>query len=598
MSFRNLVFSSRSKSFLKSSLPIRRLLPPSSVSVPFSTFSSVRPPSSVGPPIPKSAASITDRSQFDESTSHTHELLKTLKSKLERSRAGGSPASVDRHRGRGKYLPRERIDMLLDAGSAFLELSPLAGDGLYGDVQVPSGGIVTGVGSINGTLCVVVANDPTVKGGTYFPITVKKHLRAQQVAMENRLPCVYLVDSGGAYLPMQDEVFPDVDHFGRIFYNQANMSASGISQVAVVLGSCTAGGAYVPAMSDESVIVRNAGTIFLAGPPLVKSATGEVVTSEELGGGDVHAKVSGVADHLVEDEVEAMQRAREIVGNLNVESGRLGGDTAVPRAFLGGVKAVADYEEPLYPVEELRGVIPVDAKKPFDVRKIIARVVDGSRFHEFKKDYGTTLVTGFATIKGRRVGIVANNGILFSESSLKGSHFVELCCQRKVPIVFLQNITGFMVGKRFEHEGIAKNGAKLVMAVATAKVPKVTVLVGNSYGAGNYGMAGRAYSPRFLFQWPNAKIAVMGGEQAAGVLATVKRDKIEAKGGSWSAEEEEEFKRPTVEKFEEESSCYYASARVWDDGVIDPADTRDVLALSLEAAAQEIGDTRHGVFRM
>jgi len=473
-------------------------------------------------------------------------------------------------------------------------MSPLAGAGLYDGIDVPSGGVVTGIGRINGTLCMIVANDPTVKGGTYFPITVKKHLRAQEIALKNNLPCIYLVDSGGAFLPMQDEVFPDSNHFGRIFYNQANMSAAGISQVAVVLGSCTAGGAYVPAMSDETVIVKGKGTIFLAGPPLVKMATGEDVTSEELGGADVHCKMSGVTDHMAMDEKHGLRIARDIVGNLNVENGRLAkGFTVMEKD-----KVKVDYEEPVYPIEELSGVIPVDPKKPFDVRKIIARVVDGSRFHEFKAEYGTTLVTGFATIKGQRVGIVANNGILFSEASLKGSHFVELCGQRNVPIVFLQNITGFMVGKRFEEEGIAKNGAKLVHAVSTVKVPKITVILGNSFGAGNYGMSGRGYDPRFLFLWPNAKTAVMGGEQAAGVLATVKRGAIEGAGGSWGAEEEEEFKRPTIEKFERESSAYYSSARIWDDGIIEPKDTRDVLALALTAAMQEVGETKHGVFRM
>jgi 3-methylcrotonyl-CoA carboxylase beta subunit len=570
------------------------------------------------------------KQQYNESYAHSMSLLEEYHAKLATVRLGGGTKYMDLLKKRGKFTPRERIDKLLDPNSAFLELSSLAGDGMYESVgSVPSGGVVTGIGMINNTLTMIVANDPTVKGGTYFPITVKKHLRAQTIAAENNLPCVYLVDSGGAFLPMQDEVFPDVDHFGRIFFNQANMSARGISQVAVVLGSCTAGGAYVPAMSDETVIVKKNGTIFLAGPPLVKAATGEEVTAEELGGGEVHSKISGVTDHLAENEEHALRITRDIVGNLNVASGRLLNSFSNDQH--GGVKVSfphqatppdppllsfphqltpsppfrfaractqVDFEEPLFPAEELRGVIPVDAKKPWDVRKIIARVVDGSRFHEFKKDYGTTLVTGFATIHGQRVGIVANNGILFSESSLKGSHFVELCCQRKVPIIFIQNITGFMVGKRFENEGIAKNGAKLVMAVATAKVPKITVIVGNSYGAGNYGMVGRAYSPRFLFTWPNSKIAVMGGEQAAGVLATVKRDGIERAGGEWSAEEEAEFKRPTIEKFDKESSSYYATARIWDDGIIDPADTRKVLALSLQAAMQNVDETKHGVFRM
>jgi len=534
-----------------------------------------------------------DRKQVEESESLMKDLVKELNGKLDKVREGGGDGAVERLRKRGKMLPRERIDYLLDPGSAFLELSPLAGADLYPGIEVPSGGVVTGIGRVNQTLCMIVANDPTVKGGTYFPITVKKHLRAQEVALKNKLPCIYLVDSGGAFLPMQDEVFPDANHFGRIFYNQANMSAAGISQIAVVLGSCTAGGAYVPAMSDETVIVKGNGTIFLAGPPLVKMATGEDVTSEELGGGDVHSKLSGVTDHLATDEKHGLRIARDIVGNLNVENGRLMEEFTVPEP-----KSIVDYEEPLYPVEELAGVIPVDPKKPFDVRKIIARVVDGSRFHEFKSEYGTTLVTGFATIKGQRVGIVANNGILFSEASLKGSHFVELCGQRNIPLVFLQNITGFMVGKRFEAEGIAKNGAKLVHAVSTVKVPKITVILGNSFGAGNYGMSGRGYDPRFLFLWPNAKTAVMGGEQAAGVLATVKRSAIEGKGGEWSQEEEDEFKAPTISKFDKESSAYYSSARIWDDGIIDPADTRDVLSLALTAAMQEVGETKHGVFRM
>ena len=557
---------------------------------------STRPPLPSLPPITPLVAGIP-KEQYNESYAFQQKLLEEFNGKLATVRLGGGEKYTKLLRSRNKFTPRERINKLLDPNSAFLELSSLAGDGMYEEVgSVPSGGCVTGIGMINNTLTMIVANDPTVKGGTYFPITVKKHLRAQTIAMENNLPCVYLVDSGGAYLPMQSEVFPDVDHFGRIFYNQANMSAKGISQVAVVLGSCTAGGAYVPAMSDETVIVKKNGTIFLAGPPLVKAATGEEVTAEELGGGEMHSKVSGVTDHLAETEQHALEITRDIVANLNIESGRLlNSFSSLPNSSSG---SSVEFKEPLYPPEELRGVIPVDQKKPWDVRKIIARVVDGSEFHEFKKDYGTTLVTGFATIHGQRVGIVANNGILFSEASLKGAHFVELCCQRKIPIVFLQNITGFMVGKRFENEGIAKNGAKLVMAVATAKVPKITVIVGNSYGAGNYGMVGRAYSPRFLFTWPNSKTAVMGGEQAAGVLATVKRDGIERGGGEWSAEDEENFKRPTIEKFERESSAYYSTARLWDDGIIDPADTRKVLALSLQAACQNIDETVAGVYRM
>ena len=448
---------------------------------------------------------------------------------------------------------------------------------------------MTGIGTIRGVHCMIVANDATVKGGTYFPITVKKHLRAQTVASENNLPCVYLVDSGGAFLPKQDEVFPDKEHFGRIFFNQANMSAKGIPQIAVVCGSCTAGGAYVPAMSDETVMVRGNATIFLGGPPLVKAATGEEVSAEELGGADVHCRVSGVADHLAVDESHALRIVRDIVGNLNFRP---------PSSSPAGDARAPAYEEPLYPPTELGGVIPVDAKKPFDVRKIIARVADGSRFHEFKKEYGTTLVTGFAQVHGQQVGIVANNGILFSEAALKGAHFIELCCQRKVPILFLQNITGFMVGKKYENEGIAKHGAKLVNAVSTAAVPKLTVIVGGSFGAGNYGMCGRAYDPRFLFMWPNAKIGVMGGEQAAGVLATVQRDGIERGGGKWSAEEEAAFKAPILKKYEEESSCYYSSARLWDDGVIKPEDTRNVVGLALRIAMQNVGDTKHGVFRM
>jgi 3-methylcrotonyl-CoA carboxylase beta subunit len=520
-------------------------------------------------------------------------LVSILDQKLQHVHAGGGPKATALHKSRSKLPPRARIHKLLDPGSPFLELSPLAGgDGLYPNIDVPGGGIVTGIGQIHGTKVLIVANDATVKGGTYFPITVKKHLRAQEIAAQNNLPCVYLVDSGGAFLPMQDQVFPDSNHFGRIFFNQANLSAKGIPQIAVVCGSCTAGGAYVPAMSDETVMVKGNATIFLGGPPLVKAATGEIVTAEELGGADVHCKVSGVADHLAEDEDHAMRIARDIVGNLNY------------KAVLGSHQSylqsptVGDYEEPVYSPSELGGVIPTDAKKPFDVRKIIARLVDGSRFHEFKKEYGTTIVTGFATLHGRPVGIVANNGILFSESSLKAAHFIELCCQRKVPILFLQNITGFMVGKRYENEGIAKNGAKLVNAVATASVPKLTMIIAGSYGAGNYGMCGRAFDPRFLFMWPNAKIGVMGGEQAAGVLATVKREQLKRDGKDWSTEEEIAFKQPILDKYEVENSCYYSSARVWDDGVIRPEDSRSVLGLALEVAMQNVGETKHGVFRM
>jgi len=508
-------------------------------------------------------------------------LVADLQDKVGRIAQGGGDSARAKHVARGKLLPRERIDLLLDAGSPFLELSQLAAYGMYDDAA-PGAGLIAGIGRISGIECLIVANDATVKGGTYYPMTVKKHLRAQEIARENRLPCVYLVDSGGAFLPLQDEVFPDRDHFGRIFYNQATLSAAGIPQIAVVMGSCTAGGAYVPAMSDETVIVRNQGTIFLGGPPLVKAATGEVVDAEELGGGDVHARTSGVADHLAENDAHALGIARRIVGGLNwKKQGEL--DRAEPKP-------------PRYAAEELYGVIPADAKKPFDVREIILRLVDDSVFDEFKQNYGTTLVTGFARLNGYRVGIVANNGILFSESALKGAHFVELCSQRGIPLIFLQNITGFMVGKKYENGGIAKDGAKLVTAVACARVPKFTVLIGGSFGAGNYGMCGRAYSPRFLWMWPNARISVMGGEQAAGVLAQVKRDQL---GDSWPKEEEEAFKAPIREQYEHQGHPYYASARLWDDGVIDPKDTRSVLALALEASLNApIEATKFGVFRM
>ena len=492
--------------------------------------------------------------------------------------------TVARHRGRGKLLPRERINLLLDPGSPFLELSQLAAYGMYGD-DAPGASVITGVGRISGIECLVIANDATVKGGTYYPMTVKKHLRAQEIAQQNRLTCIYLVDSGGANLPNQDDVFPDRDHFGRIFYNQANMSAQGIAQIAVVMGSCTAGGAYVPAMSDETIIVKNQGTIFLGGPPLVKAATGEVVSAEDLGGGDVHTRLSGVADHLAQNDLHALALARQAVKNLNARK-------------LPPITTI-DPVAPLYPAEELYGVIPTDTRKPFDVREIIARIVDGSDFDEFKSRFGTTLVCGFARIEGMPVGIIANNGILFSESALKGAHFIELCCQRKTPLVFLQNITGFMVGRKYENEGIARNGAKMVTAVATAAVPKFTVIIGGSFGAGNYGMCGRAYSPRFLWMWPNARISVMGGEQAASVLATVKRDGIEAKGGAWSAEDEAQFKAPILAQYEHQGHPYYASARLWDDGVIDPAQTREVLSLALEATlSAPVEKTRFGVFRM
>ncbi|KAB2732201.1 methylcrotonoyl-CoA carboxylase [Ochrobactrum sp. 695/2009] len=497
---------------------------------------------------------------------------------------GGGEKARERHVSRGKLLPRERVAQLLDPGSPFLEVGLTAAHGMY-EGAAPSAGIITGIGRVSGRDCMIVCNDATVKGGTYYPVTVKKHLRAQEIAGENRLPCIYLVDSGGANLPNQDEVFPDRDHFGRIFYNQAQMSAAGIPQVAVVMGSCTAGGAYVPAMSDETVIVRGQGTIFLAGPPLVKAATGEVVSAEDLGGGDVHTRLSGVADHLANDDAHALQIARAIAANLNSEK----------RGFISR----GDGAAPLYDPEELLGVVSADTRIPYDVREVIARLVDGSDFDEFKARYGTTLVCGFASVYGMPVGIIANNGVLFSEAALKGAHFIELCCQRNIPLVFLQNITGFMVGRKYEAEGIAKNGAKLVTAVATANVPKITMLIGASYGAGNYGMAGRAYSPRFLWTWPNSRIAVMGGEQAAGVLATVRRDGIERTGGTWSAEEEAEFKRPTLEMFERQSHPLYASARLWDDGIVDPRKSREVLGLSLSATLNApVEPTRFGLFRM
>lgn len=500
---------------------------------------------------------------------------------------GGSEASRERHVGRGKLLPRERVSALIDADSPFLEIGRFAAHRLYGG-DIASAGMIAGVGRVEGRDVMIVCNDATVKGGTYYPLTVKKHLRAQEIALENNLPCVYLVDSGGANLPNQDEVFPDRDHFGRIFFNQANMSAKGISQIAVVMGSCTAGGAYVPAMSDETIIVRDQGTIFLAGPPLVKAATGEVVSAEDLGGGDVHTRLSGVADHLADNDGHALELARRAVANLN-DRGQAG---------LCQMDC-APSEDPLYDPAEIAGIIPADTRQPYDIREVIARVVDGSRFDEFKARYGTTIVCGFAHVMGMPVGIVANNGVLFSESALKAAHFVELCSQRKIPLVFLQNITGFMVGQKYEAGGIAKDGAKLVTAVATTRVPKITMIVGGSFGAGNYGMCGRAYSPRFLWTWPNSRISVMGGEQAAGVLATVKRDAIERKGGAWSAEEEAEFKRPTIEMFETQSHPLYASARLWDDGIINPLKSREILALSLSAALNApVEDTKFGVFRM
>jgi 3-methylcrotonyl-CoA carboxylase beta subunit len=511
-------------------------------------------------------------------------LAAELRRKLAQVSRGGPETSRERHIARGKLLPRDRVDTLTDPGSPFLELSPLAADGLY-DGDAPAAGVITGVGRVSGRECVIVANDATVKGGTYYPVTVKKHLRAQEVALHNHLPCIYLVDSGGAFLPRQDDVFPDREHFGRIFYNQATMSARGIPQIAAVLGSCTAGGAYVPAMSDENVIVRNQGTIFLGGPPLVKAATGEVVTAEELGGGDLHSRVSGVTDHLAEDDADALRMVRDIVATLAPRAPRPW-DTAPP-------------EGPAYPADSIYGVVPTDLRTPYDVHEVIARIVDGSRFTEFKAEYGATLVTGFARIHGHPVGIIANNGILFSESALKGAHFIELCDQRRVPLVFLQNITGFMVGRQYEADGIAKHGAKMVTAVACARVPKFTVIVGGSFGAGNYAMCGRAYSPRFLWMWPNARISVMGGDQAASVLATVRRDQLESRGQDWPTSEEDAFKKPVRDQYEHQGNPYYATARLWDDGIIDPADTRRVLGLALSAAANApLEPAGYGVFRM
>ena len=527
--------------------------------------------------------------EFQANAAVLRAAVADLSAKLDASARGGGDAARAKHTARGKLLPRERVQMLLDPGTPFLELSPLAALNMYpdrdGTDSAPCAGVITGIGRVSGVDCLIVCNDATVKGGTYYPMTVKKHLRAQEIAQQNNLPCIYLVDSGGANLPNQDEVFPDRDHFGRIFFNQANMSAQGIAQIAVVMGSCTAGGAYVPAMSDETIIVKNQGTIFLGGPPLVKAAIGEIVSAEDLGGGDVHTRLSGVADHLASNDPHALSLARNVVRNLN------------KRKVSAQVHQTP--VDPKYPAEELYGVIPADTRKPYDVREIIARLVDGSEFDEFKARFGSTLVCGFAHIEGMPVGFVANNGILFSESAQKGAHFIELCCQRKVPLVFLQNITGFMVGRKYENEGIARHGAKMVTAVATAQVPKFTIIIGGSYGAGNYGMCGRAYSPRFLWMWPNARICVMGGEQAAGVLATVKRDGIEAKGGSWSADEEAKFKQPVLDQFGHQSHPYYASARLWDDGVIDPADTRRVLALAMSATLNApIADTKFGIFRM
>lgn len=511
-------------------------------------------------------------------------MLETIRAAAALAAEGGGEEARKRHASRGKMLPRERVANLLDPGSAFLEIGATAAHDMY-DGAAPAAGLIAGIGRVEGVDVMIVANDATVKGGTYYPMTVKKHLRAQEIAEASHLPCIYLVDSGGANLPNQDEVFPDRDHFGRIFFNQAQMSAKGIAQIAVVMGSCTAGGAYVPAMSDVSIIVRDQGTIFLAGPPLVKAATGEVVSAEDLGGGDVHTRLSGVADYLAEDDAHALALARRAVSNLNRQT---------PQTVQWQVP-----EDPAYDPDELLNVVPADLRTPYDIREVIARVVDGSRFDEFKARFGETLVTGFAHLMGCPVGIVANNGVLFSESAQKGAHFVELCSQRGIPLVFLQNITGFMVGRKYENEGIARHGAKMVTAVATTAVPKITMLVGGSFGAGNYGMAGRAFSPRFLWTWPNSRISVMGGEQAAGVLATVRREGIERKGGSWSADEEAEFKRPTLEMFERQSHPLYASARLWDDGIVDPRKTREVLALSLSASLNApIRETRFGLFRM
>jgi 3-methylcrotonyl-CoA carboxylase beta subunit len=526
----------------------------------------------------------TGSREFRANQAAMRALVTELESKRAEAAAGGPARARERHLARGKLLPRERVMTLIDSGTPFLELSALAANGMYDDA-IHAAGIITGIGRVAGRECVIVCNDSTIKGGTYYPMTVKKHLRAQEIARENRLPCIYLVDSGGANLPHQTEVFPDREHFGRIFYNQATMSALGIAQMAVVMGSCTAGGAYVPAMSDETVIVRNQGTIFLGGPPLVKAATGEVVSAEELGGADVHTRKSGVADYMAENDRHALELCRRIVGNLNIK----------PSVDI----ALTKPREPHYNTAELDGIVPADLKKQYDVREVIARLADASEFDEFKALYGTTLVTGFAHIHGMPVGILGNNGILFSESALKAAHFIELCCQRRVPILFLQNISGFMVGRDYEAGGIAKDGAKMVTAVACAQVPKVTVIVGGSYGAGNYGMCGRAYGPRFLFSWPNARISVMGGEQAASVLATVRRDNIEAEGKKWSQVEEEEFKQPIRDQYDAEGNPYYATARLWDDGIITPGETRRVLGLCFAAALNApIPQTRFGVFRM
>lgn len=533
----------------------------------------------------KLKSSLNPRSETFAANKQAMEILVDEASSLAaKISEGGGEKARERHVSRGKLLPRDRVAGLCDPNTPFLEIGQFAANGMYGD-EVPGAGMVAGVGTVEGQDCMIVANDATVKGGTYYPLTVKKHLRAQEVAQANNLPCIYLVDSGGANLPNQDEVFPDRDHFGRIFFNQANMSAAGIPQIAAVLGSCTAGGAYVPAMSDESIIVKEQGTIFLAGPPLVKAATGEIVTAEELGGGDIHTRLSGVADHLADNDAHALALARRAVLHLN-------------RTKLNQLNT-QNSEAPAYDREELLGIIPADARKPFDIREVIARVVDGSRFEEFKARFGETLITGFAHIEGMPVGILANNGVLFSESAVKGAHFIELCCQRKIPLVFLQNITGFMVGREAESGGIARNGAKMVTAVSNAQVPKVTMIIGGSYGAGNYGMCGRAYDPRFLWMWPNARISVMGGEQAAGVLGDVRRAGIERKGGEWSTQAEAAFKQPLIDQFDTQSRALYSSARLWDDGIIDPRKTREVLALSLSISLNaQIEETRFGVFRM
>ncbi|KAH8391210.1 hypothetical protein KR215_008810 [Drosophila sulfurigaster] len=540
--------------------------------------------------------------EFKDNASEMSKLVSQLRNVTSQVLSGGGDKANERHTSRGKLLARERINLLLDKGSPFLELSTLAGHELYGDEVVNSGGIVTGVGRVCGTECVVVANDATVKGGSYYPITVKKHLRAQEIAQENRLPCIYLVDSGGANLPRQAEVFPDKLHFGRIFYNQANMSAQGIPQIAVVMGSCTAGGAYVPAMADESIIVKRQGTIFLAGPPLVKAATGEEVSAEDLGGADLHCKTSGVTDHYALDDEHALYLARQVVSNLNLPATNNYNDQLLQSSqqnFRIATSSEAAVEEPVYDPRELYGIVGPNLTKSFDVREVIARIVDGSRFTEFKKLYGETLVCGFAKLYGRTVGIVGNNGVLFSESALKGAHFIQLCAQRKIPLVFLQNITGFMVGRDAEANGIAKNGAKMVTAVACANVPKFTVIIGGSYGAGNYGMCGRAYSPRFLYMWPNSRISVMGGTQAANVLAQITEDQRKRAGKEFTEAEAQKIKTPIVEMFEKEGSPYYSTARLWDDGIIDPANTRQVLGLSLKAALNNAGhDTKFGVFRM